>query len=96
LDPLKTNDIDKQKLTFEALSFYQPQKVKVYINKKYVGEEEVSIEKNRYIIDINGKLDQGINTVYLVFSKSFVPAELWSHDKDTRDLAVKFFNMKVE
>lgn len=93
---IKTNDISKQKLIFEALSFYQPQKVKVYINKKYVGEKEVAIEKGRYIIDINGKLEKGINTVYFVFSKSFVPAELWSHDNDMRDLAVKFFSLKLE
>jgi len=93
---IKTNNINKQKLTFETLSFYQPQKVKVYINKKYVGEEEVSIEKNRYIIDISGKLEKGINTVYFVFSKSFVPAKLWAHDKDIRDMSVKFFSLKVE
>ncbi|EKE14762.1 MAG: hypothetical protein ACD_12C00312G0019 [uncultured bacterium] len=93
---IKTNNINKQKLVFEALSFYQPQKVKVYINKKYIGEKGVSIEKNRYIIDIDGKLNQGINTIYFVFSKSFIPAKLWSHDQDVRDLAVKFFSLKLE
>ena len=93
---IKTNDIKKQRLVFEALSFYQPQKVKVYINKKYVGEKEVSIEKDRYIIDINGKLEQGINTIYFIFSKSFIPSKLWSYDQDARDLAVKFFSLKLE
>lgn len=93
---IKTNDIKKQRLVFEALSFYQPQKVKVYINKKYVGEKEVSIEKDRYIIDINGKLEQGINIIYFIFSKSFIPSKLWSYDQDARDLAVKFFSLKLE
>lgn len=93
---IKTNNIDKQKLIFEGLSFYQPQKVKIYINKKYVSEKEISIEKNRYIIDIKGKLEPGINTVYFKFSKSFIPSKLWAHDKDSRDLAVKFFSLKLE
>ncbi|MFA6016654.1 MAG: hypothetical protein WC744_01040 [Patescibacteria group bacterium] len=93
---IKTNNIKKQKLIFEALSFYQPQKVKVYINKKYIGEKEVSIEKNKYILDIKGKIEPGINTIYFIFSKSFIPSKLWSHDKDTRDLAVKFFSLKIE
>ena len=93
---IKTNNINKQKLIFEGLSFYQPQKVKIYINKKFAGEKELSIEKDKYIIDIKGKLEPGINTIYFVFSKSFVPAKLWAHDKDSRDLAVKFFSLKIE
>lgn len=93
---IKTNDINKQKLVFEGLSFYQPQKIKIYINKKYIGEKEVSIERNRYIMDINRKLEPGINTIYFVFSKNFVPAKLWNENKDIRDLAVKFFSIKIE
>ena len=93
---VKTNNVNKQKLIFESLSFYQPQKVRVYINKKYVGEKNITIEKDKYMIDIKGKLEPGINTIYFKFSKSFVPAGLWSHDKDVRDLAVKLFSLKVK
>lgn len=93
---VKTNNTNNRKLIFEALSFYKPQKIRVYINKRYVGEKEISIERNKYIIDINGKLDQGINTIYFKFTKSYTPSKLWSHDQDTRDLAVKFFTLKIE
>ena len=60
------------------------------------GEKEISIEKNRYMIDIGDQLESGINTIYFQFSKSFTPAKLWSHDQDVRDLAVKFFSVKLE
>jgi len=93
---VKTNNTKNRKLIFEALSFYEPQKIRVYVNKKYVGEKEISIERNKYIIDISDELDEGINTIYFKFTKSFTPAKLWSHDQDTRDLAVKFFTLKIE
>lgn len=93
---IKTTNIKKQKLIFEGLSFFQPQTVKVYINKQYIGEKEVSTDKKSYALDITDKLKPGINTVYFRFSKSFVPAKLWSHDKDMRDLAAKFFSLKIE
>ncbi len=93
---IKTNDINKKKLVFESLSFYKPQKVKVYVNKKFVGEKDISIEKNKYTLDINESLESGINTVYFVFSKSFSPAKLWTYDKDMRDLSMKLFSIKLE
>lgn len=93
---IKTNNIKKQKLIFEGLSFYQPQKIKVYINRQYIGEKEISIEKQKYIFDIKGKLEPGINTVYFQFSKSYTPTKLWTNDKDARDLSVKFFSLKIE
>jgi len=93
---IKANNIKKQKLIFEGLSFYQPQKIKVYINRQYIGEKEISIKKQKYIFDIKGKLELGINTVYFQFSKSYTPAKLWTYDKDIRDLSVKFFSLKVE
>jgi hypothetical protein len=93
---IKTDKISKRKLIFEALSFYKSQKIKIYINKRYVGEKEISIEKNKYTIDIGDQLESGINTIYFQFSKSFTPAKLWSNDQDARDLAVKFFFVKLE
>lgn len=93
---LKTNDINKNRLVFEGLSFYQPQKIKVYINRKYVGEQDISIKKQKYLFDVKDSLEPGINTIYFVFSKSFKPSDLWSSDKDNRDLSIKFFSLKLE
>ena len=93
---LKTTNLNKKNLIFEGLSFYQPQKIKVYINKKYIGEKNIVTKKQKYIFDIEDQIDLGINTIYFEFSKSFRPSEVFANEKDSRDLSVKFYSLKLE
>ncbi|MBU0619016.1 hypothetical protein KKD62_02145 [Patescibacteria group bacterium] len=90
-------DGNKNQLAFAAASFYQPQKVKIYINKTYLATKQISTEKNNYTINnISDYLKPGINTIDFKFSQSFKPAEVFENNNDQRNLAIKFYNLNLK
>lgn len=93
---IKTDDIKKKKIVFNAQSFYQPQKIKIYLNGKYIGVKVIETSKKEYIINVSGKINSGFNTVFFKLSKSFKPSKVYTDEKDARDLSIKFFSLKIE
>ena len=77
-------------LRFEAASFYKDQPVTVYLNKKKVAKINISTAMKEYSIPIDTKFETGINTVYFMFDKYYLPSEVISGSLDKRRLSGKF------
>lgn len=93
---VKTYDSSRKKLIFEASSFYKPQSVTVYINNKKVAELAIGTEKKRYAVATHESLIRGINTIQFTYSKTYRPSDVVVGNKDNRELAIKFYTLKVQ
>ena len=82
-------------LEFEAASFYQEQKVKIYLNKDYVGELNLSTDNENYEIKLP-KLKRGVNTIHFVFDQSFEPKNVLAGSLDERELSAKFYHVTLK
>ncbi len=92
---LKTNNLQKTKLTLQASSFYEPQEIEVYLNDYKVGKKTIGIEKTHLSFNISGKIRPGINTVIIRFTKNFKPSYVIPKEKDQRNLAAQLFFISI-
>lgn len=73
---LKTQAIEKFKyLSFFSSSFHLPQKMLVFVNRCKIGSILIKTNIDEYKIKIN-KLKKGVNTIKLIFSRGFSPADI--------------------
>jgi len=84
----------KQKLYFTAESFVKPQKVEVFINKKYVGQKDMTLDKKDYKLIIPFELTKGINTVYFIFDEAYKHKDILGGDNE-REFSAKFYNIRL-
>lgn len=83
-------------LTFQGASFGQPQKVKVYLGFRQIGEVEMGTEMTDFILPIPGELKQGINFITFRFSHSArVPQDLIDKVNE-QELTAKFEKVALE
>lgn len=92
----KTNNVKRNKIAFEAESFYRQQKITIYLNYKKTATLNIGTTKQSYMIPTQDGLKSGINTVIFKFTKTYKPSDLITGSHDTRDLAIKLFSLKVE
>lgn len=83
----------KYSLNFEAAAFYKDQPVTVYLNKKKVAKINISTEMKEYSVPIFTKFETGINTVYFMFDKYYLPSNVIPGSLDERRLSGKFIKI---
>lgn len=86
----KVQKNSKYYLHFIGASFYKNQQITVYLNKKKVAKINVSTMMKEYKIPINIKFEKGINTLYFIFEKYYLPSEVFPGSLDERRLSGKF------
>jgi hypothetical protein len=89
----KVTNPRKLKLEFSAESYLTDNPLKIYLNKKEVGEFIIIPSKKTYLIDIPFLPEKGINTVYFIFDKDYA----LNDDKtvDARDVSGKFYSIRL-
>lgn len=93
---VKTYETNNRKLKFTVSSFHQPQKIKVYLNQKYLGAKMIDTQKQTYEIELGDQLQPEINTFLFKPSKQFKPADVLPNSQDQRNLALKFYSVELE
>lgn len=93
---VRSDEKKKNMLTFKAASFHIPQDVLIYVNETYAGQKFIDVEDNSYSLDISDMLQPGINTVFFKFSQTYKPSDVLPNNNDTRNLAIKFYSLKIE
>ena len=86
----KVNKKRKMKLNFSGAAFYKNQPVTIYLNKEKVGKINMTTDVKDYSMKVDKVLDEGINTIYFMFGKSYRPAEVMEGSLDRRQLGGKF------
>jgi hypothetical protein len=78
-------------LHFEGASFNTPIPVKIFVNKKLIGELVLDQSFKEYKIKIEkANFDKGINTVYFIFDKGYRPLKIIPGSLDERQLSGQF------
>lgn len=90
----KTGSISS-KLVIEAYSLAEPQKIQVYINGIFIGEEEIISNWSVYSFDIPIYLEVGVQKIDFKFSNLYKPVDL-GLSLDMRDLSVNFRKIALE
>mgnify|MGYP001613530393 CR=1 FL=1 len=80
----------KLNLNFRAESIKENMKISVYLNKERVGEVILGMVIKDYKIPIDKDFIQGINYVYFIADKAYMPAEIIPGSLDKRKLSTKF------
>ena len=80
----------KLNLNFRAESIKENMKISVYLNKERVGEVILGMVIKDYQIPIDKDFIQGINYVYFIADKAYMPAEIIPGSLDKRKLSTKF------
>ncbi|MFA5770736.1 MAG: CatB-related O-acetyltransferase [Patescibacteria group bacterium] len=92
---LKTKHSKKyQSLIVNAYSYYLPQKVTIFVNRRKIGRLQVSNHWGQYKISIY-YLKNGINTIRFMFERGFTPTNLNIKEKDKRVLYCSFKSIKL-
>ncbi|KKP27084.1 MAG: hypothetical protein UR15_C0039G0002 [Parcubacteria group bacterium GW2011_GWA2_31_28] len=86
----KIQKTGKYLLNFETAAFYKDQSVTVYLNKEKVAKINISTKMREYSIPITTKFEEGINTVYFMFDKYYLPSGIIPGSLDERRLSGKF------
>ena len=86
----KIQKTGKYLLNFETAAFYKDQSVTVYLNKENVAKINISTKMREYSIPITTKFEEGINTVYFMFDKYYLPSGIIPGSLDERRLSGKF------
>jgi len=86
----KTTKQKKYNLHFIAASFYKDQPVTIYLNKKKVAKINISTQVKEYSVPIGIKFEIGINMVYFIFDKYYLPSNIIPGSLDQRKLSSKF------
>lgn len=81
---------EKYSLHFEAAAFYKDQSVTVYLNKKKIAKINISTEMKEYSVPVATKFETGINTIYFIFNKYYLPSNVIPGSLDQRRLSGKF------
>ena len=77
-------------LHFEAAAFFEGQPATIYLNKKKVAKIKISTIMKEYSVPIVTKFETGINTVYFIFDKYYLPSDVIPGNLDKRRLSGKF------
>jgi len=83
------------KLTIEALSLNTPQKISVYINDEFIGEQNILKEWKTYEFLLPYSLDWGVQHILFKFTHLYKPVDL-GLSPDSRDLSVNFKRIALE
>lgn len=87
---LKTKYPKKYRLLFVKVhSYYLPQKITIFINRKKIGKLKVLNQWSQYKINIRN-LHKGANILRFVFERGFIPAKLNNKVSDKRTLYCSF------
>ncbi len=86
----KVNKKRRMTLKFSGASFYKNQPVTIFLNKEKVGKINMTTAVKDYSLKMDRALNQGINTIYFIFEKSYRPAEVFENNLDRRQLGGKF------
>ena len=62
----------------------------IYLNKKKVAKINISKKMKEYSVPINAGFETGINTVYFMFDKYYIPSEVIPGSTDERKLSGRF------
>lgn len=81
-------------IVVNAHSYYLPQKVTIFANRKKIGRVKIENNWGQYKLKIYN-LMKGINTVRFEFEKGFVPANLNKKEKDKRTLYCNFRSIEL-
>lgn len=82
-------------LILEAQTLKQPQSIKVTIDGKMVGKQEVGMEWGIYEFAMGEKATPGVNQILLEFSNIYRPIDVID-SSDTRELTVNFRGIRLE
>lgn len=83
------------KLTAEAI--VEPQKIRVFVGKKYI--ETLIVESGKakeYKLDLGGNLNKGLNMIIFKFSKSYNLGKLTNNKKDMREVSLNVKNLSLQ
>lgn len=85
----------KMDLNFKAESFNKDIKLSIYLNKDKVGDVEMSRVIKDYQIPVNKDFEKGINYVYFISDKAYIPAKIIPGSLDQRKLSAKFTKIYI-
>ena len=91
---LVTNDDDVAAFTFEALTLKEPQKIKIFLDEKILGEVSISTKLKEYRVPVNYYLNQGVHKIKLIYSNNYRPIDVIPGNVDSRTLYVNFKEIK--
>lgn len=77
-------------LNFEASAFYKKQKLKIYLNKKEIGQMDLSVDKKNYKLPIDVEFDEGINFIYFFSNNEYQPSKVIPGNLDERRISFNF------
>lgn len=83
-------------LYFQASSFYKPQKVNIYVNKKKITAVMLPTLLEKFYIPIDQELGEGINFIHFIFSSAYRPSDVILSNNDNRFLSAKFTKVSLE
>lgn len=80
----------KYTLKLRMAAFNEDQNMTIYLNKKKVAKINISGAMREYSVPINLKFEKGINTIYFIFEKYYIPSKVIQGSLDERKLSAKF------
>lgn len=83
-------------LNVKMQSFFQPQQLEIYLNKKKATTIEIDLEAKGYTIPLSQGMIKGINTIHFIFQKSFRVSDVVDKSLDNRKIAGKFISITLE
>ena len=67
----RLNQSRPMKLLVTGAAYHKPQRAKVYLNQKLVGEIDLGIETEKHVLDI-GSVPSGLVTVHIIFPRAYL------------------------
>lgn len=83
-------------LKFTASSFYRPQTVHVYMNKKLVGAIWLDTQMHSYELPLSQPSNQNIDRFTFLFESAIKPKDVLVGNTDERQLSAKFTHISIE
>lgn len=92
----KLNNRRNMTLRFKAGSFYKPQMLTVFVNRKEISKLVLPLELKNHEFNISKEyLNKGINFVYFMFKNTYQPKNIIPNSLDDRNLAAKFIKVEL-
>ena len=84
------------KITIEAVSLKEPQKITIYIDDKLTGEIFVKTTWQSYSLPIDSGIEKGVHKIKFIYSNEYIPSNIIPGNLDNRTLYVKFKRIAFE
>lgn len=85
--------IDGASLSLNISSFYKENKATIYLNDKKIFDDKITTDV--VTLQLNGDINEGINTLKIEATSSLKPNELDSSSQDTRELSLNISSIDI-